>query len=378
MVAVAPGTVEEELRALLALVSSTGVGPRIVKRLVERFGSAREALGSSLGELREVDGITGSQVRTVQRLGLAPVGRLDELARRGIRLAGYGCGGYPARLTHLDDPPPVLFLRGPLALPDQACVAIVGTRRATEYGRRMARDLAAGLSEAGWIVVSGLAVGVDSAAHRAALDAGGRTVGILGCGLGRVYPARNRGLYAEMSKRGLLASEFLPGVGPNRGHFPRRNRIIAALADAVIVVQAPLRSGALITVDHALDLGRAVFGVPGPVGPPASEGVHAILRDGATPAMRAQDVIETMASWTGVGGVAPTEVRTRPPDHLAGGERGLREAVLAGLRDGIATADDLALRAGCPVGSALATLSRLEIEGSVRPLPGGRFERARR
>ncbi|MFQ5745817.1 MAG: DNA-processing protein DprA [Gemmatimonadota bacterium] len=368
-----PLTQAAETRALLALASSEGVGPVGVRRLLEHFGSAHAALAASRTELEAVPRLARRRLEAVHGLEPAAEADIAALASRGIRLAACGCDGYPERLTHLYDPPPVLFLRGPGELPVRASAAIVGTRRATEYGRRMARDIAAGLAEAGWAIVSGLAVGIDSAAHRAALDAGGRTVAVLGCGLDRVYPARNRSLYAEMTARGLLASEFPPHAEPNRGHFPRRNRIIAALAEAVIVVQAPRRSGALITVGHANDLGRAVFGVPGPVGPPASEGVHALLRDGASFATSAADVIEAMPPWT-----APLDPPAGRDRGCGNGPRGaLRETFLTGLEHRVRTVEALARDAGCGVGAALAELGRLEVEGTIRALPGGRFERVR-
>lgn len=373
----------EELRAALGLAETDGVGAVRFRRLVDRFGSARAALARGPGEGRS--GTLPGDLAAVLDARPAGAGRLDDLADRGIRLVAYGGGGYPVRLGHLHRPPPVLYLEGAGGLPRERAVAVVGTRKATGYGRRMARDLAGGLARAGWTVVSGMAAGVDGVAHRAALDAGGRTVGVLGSGLAHEYPAANRDLYRQMRSDGLLATEFAPDVRPEPAFFPRRNRIIAALADAVLVVQAGRRSGALITVDHGLELGREAFAVPGPVGPPASEGVHRMLRDGAAPATCAGDVLEALeAQAAGGGGRSGSRAEgedgaPRMPgrDRLAamfGADAGAAEAVCRALGAGPRHADELAEAAGLEAGAAAAVLGRLELEGWVRGLPGGRFE----
>ncbi len=281
-----------------------------------------------------------------------------------------GTPEYPSRLEHLERPPPELWLRGPLDVPASRVVAIVGTRASTEYGRRMAHDLALGMSAAGWTVVSGLARGVDAAAHRGALAERGRTIGVLGCGIDRVYPAGHRDLYASVGRSGLLLSEFEPNTPPLRYNFPRRNRIIAALADAVVVVQAPERSGALITADMALDMGREVFAVPGPADQAVSGGVHRLIREGAGLATSANAVLEELGdSVAGPGEGSSVQVS----DPRSAAEERLRAA----LRDGPALLDDLAGRTGMQVPAVLSMLSRLELAGSVRSLPGHRFELSR-
>lgn len=380
----------EELRAALGLAESDGVGAVRFRRLVDRFGSARAALEEGPAAARS--GALPADLAAVADARPADGDRLDALAGEGFRVVAYGGEGYPGGLGHLHRPPPVLYLEGDGPLPDGRAVAVVGTRKATGYGRRMARDLAGGLARAGWTVVSGMAAGVDGVSHRAALDADGRTVGVLGSGLRHEYPASNRDLYRDMRSDGLLVSEFPPEVRPEPAFFPRRNRIIAALADAVLVVQAGRRSGALITVEHALEIGREAFAVPGPVGPPASEGVHGMLRDGAAPATRAGDVLEALgagASGTqadggdaGPGAEGEGEGRPRMPgrDRLAalfGADAGAAEAVCRALSSGPRHADDLADEAGLDAGAAAAVLGRLELEGWVRGLPGGRFEASR-
>ena len=235
----------------------------------------------------------------------------------------------------------------------------------------MATELAYGLATAGWTVVSGLARGIDGAAHRGALEADGATVAILGCGVDRVFPAVNRDLYARVESAGLLVSEFEPGTPPLKHHFPQRNRIIAALADAVVVVQAGHPSGALITVDEALSLGREVMAVPGPADQVVSHGTHRLLRDGATIVTSAADVLEVIEGTSG-------DPRTQPSlfdAHVgAAAKRAPGERIRGCLSTGPATLQEVALRADLDVAEALAALGRLELRGAVRSLPGLRFE----
>lgn len=306
---------------------------------------------------------------------MASLGSEDSAAigtGNGTRTVRRGSPEYPPRLEHLRRPPARLWVRGPLQIPACRVVAIVGTRAATEYGRRMARSLALGLVSARWTVISGLARGIDAAAHRAALAAGGGTIGVLGCGIDRVYPAGHRDLYARLGREGLLLSEFEPGTPPLRHHFPRRNRIIAALADAVVVVQAPKRSGAINTANHALDLGRTVLAVPGPSDQAVSEGAHDLIRDGAGLATSAAAVLRELGEETpaGIGS-------SRRALHVDGTRSAAERRLCETLAAGPAGLEQLAAVADLPLPSALATLSRLEIDGAVRSLPGHRFELAR-
>lgn len=363
-----------EARAALGLLAVEELGPGRFRALVDRWGSARAAL-SSAGRIRPDRTLPRPVVERIRRARPAPAERLEELEDRGMRLAVYGGPDYPDRLGHLAFPPPVLWLQGPGSLPARHAVTVVGTRKATGYGRRMARDLGASLAGTGLTVVSGMAAGVDGAAHRGALEAGGATVGVLGSGLDHEYPSAHRGLYRRMREEGLLASEHPPPEPPRKAWFPRRNRILAALAEAVVVVQAPRGSGAIITADLALDLGRDVLAVPGPVGPAASEGVHRLLREGAAPATCAADVL---AALRGPDAADDREGPSRPdPDRvaaLAGPEapraRSLCRSLLEGPRDG----DELARAAGLGAAETASVLSRLELEGAVRSLPGGRWE----
>lgn len=364
----------DELRAAVGLSEVDRLGPVRYRELVDRHGSARRVLDRAHA-IAAAGEVPPSVAGPLRRARPAAAKRLEELRARGIRLVAYGGPGYPEALCHLHAPPPVLYLAGPGDLPERRAVAVVGTRRSTPYGRRVTRDLAGGLAAAGCTVVSGMARGIDAAAHRAALDVGGATVGVLGTGLDHTYPAVNRPLYGRMREAGLLATEFPPDEGARAVHFPRRNRIIAALSSAVVVVQAGEGSGALITSDLALGLGRSVLAVPGPVGPEASAGVHGLLRDGCAPATSATDVLRALgwavdAGADDDGGGGPSRDRLA---GLLGRDAPAGAAVCAALAEGPRDADELAEEAGLDASGAAALLGRLELEGVVRGLPGGRF-----
>jgi DNA processing protein len=258
-------------------------------------------------------------------------------------------------------------------------IGIVGTRRATEYGRRMAHDLAFDLATEGWAIVSGLAAGIDAAAHRGALAAGGTTIAVLGCGVNHVYPKANRWLYEEIGRCGLLLSEYPPEWTPRKFQFPERNRIIAALCSALVVVQAGERSGALITAGQALNLGREVLAVPGPADQPVSRGVHQLLREGAAVAETALDVLRQVYG-PGYDGASTVQATLFDADggSPSRGTPGSAERLRGVLAAGPAPVDELARVAGIEVSETLATLCRMEIGGTVRALPGHRFELVRR
>lgn len=384
------GPATRELAAALALVRAPGLGPVRIRRMVDARGSATAAL-EAFRRLEPVPPAAGERParpyrlalrRALERLAPAAPSELETLAARRIRLRLYGAPAYPERLTHLRDPPILLFLLGPGRLRGRPAVTIVGTRRATSYGRRMARDLATGFVALGWTVVSGMALGIDAAAHRGALDAEGGTIGVLGAGFDHAAPAGDPRLHRAMRRRALLVSEMEPAEPPGAGSYPRRNRILAALADAVVVVQAGRRSGASITVGHALDLGREVFAVPGPVGPEASAGVHRMIRDGAGLVTCVGDVLRGLGVETPAGGPAgaiaqvdagtagasegtATPVGEEPPEAAA--------ALFRRLAEGPAGLDELVARCGLSVGETRALLCRLELAGRVEGRSGARF-----
>jgi DNA processing protein len=273
------------------------------------------------------------------------------LAARGLRFLARSEPEFPSLLRAIHDPPVGLFLRGEAApeLLSRSAVAIVGARACSPYGAQIARMLGRELAAAGLVVVSGLARGVDGEAHRGALEAGGATVGVLGCGIDRDYPAAHRGLARRIGESGVVVSEYAPGVEPAPWRFPARNRIIAGLCAATVVVEARESSGALITADLALEEGREVFACPGEITSALSAGSNALLRLGATPLTAARDVLESF-------GIEETAARAI---ELAGSA----EAVLQGLRDAAASADELARATGLDAAELAVALSELELAG---------------
>lgn len=357
------GDRSREVEALLVLDDLPGVGPATVRVLVELAGSATRAL-TMPGLIR---GVAGSEAAA----GAGDPGRLARIRRAlrvaermGIETRVLGESGYPERLLHLADPPPVLFLRGRMELLDTPGVGVVGARRSTERARRAARRVAAAVARVDVPVVSGMALGVDGAAHGGALDAGGPTVAVLGSGPDTPYPRRHARLFRRILADGLVVSEFLPGTPALPHHFPRRNRVLAGLCHTIVVAEARARSGALITVEHALDLGLDVWAVPGPFGEPFCEGSNALLADGARPLVTVNGFVRMAL------GVEPGEPRV--PTTLSPEEVRLLELLAEGAR----TADEVARRMGLGAGRTLALLAGMELRGQVAREPGMRFRRA--
>jgi DNA protecting protein DprA len=284
----------------------------------------------------------------VEQPGALPVADTPPVTRELIR----GGAGYPAALRDCPSPPASLWARGNLPLLDGPCVAIVGTRQATASGERIARDLARALARAGACVVSGLARGIDAAAHRGALDVEGATVAVLGTGLDVFYPRAHADLQRQIAEQGLLLSEQPPGAAAHAGSFPRRNRIIAALASVTIVVEAGVKSGALITATQALEMNRTVAALPGPIDSPQALGSNELLRDGAT-------MITSIADALALIQLTPALHRRDLP--AAGPERAIWDALAAGAAD----VDALCARANLPAHMAMAAVSALELGGFV-------------
>jgi DNA processing protein len=338
------------------------VGPRRVERLLAAFGSLEAAWRAPADRLAASGAwsASGLPAALAAREALDPATAHARDRQRGYRVLARPDPDYPQALLDLADPPPVVWLRGEGALLDRA-VAVVGARTASPYGLRQARRLGAELASAGVLVVSGAAEGVDRAAHEGALSAG-PTVAVLGCGGDHVYPAHHAALYRAIAARGALLSELPPEARPRPGHFPRRNRLIAALTRATVVVEARARSGSLITAGLAAELGREVLAVPGPVGEPGSEGPHGLLRDGAGLAEGAGDVLAA-CGW------APPPAASAPASPEAA-------AVLAALGPEAVTFDTLAARLALGPDALAARLTALELAGLVQAFPGGRYARA--
>ena len=299
------------------------------------------------------------------RLLLETAGRcLAEGAARNLKVLTFFDAAYPERIRQIADAPAVLWLRGDADLLSRSAVAIVGSRAASPYGLAVAERLGRDLARAGLVVVSGLARGCDAAAHRGALDAGGPTVAVLGCGADQVYPPEHADLYGRIVRQGAILSELPPGTPPLAVHFPWRNRLISGLCRGVVVVEASEKSGSLITARAALEQGRDVMAVPGSVLGSRARGCHALLRDGARLVETADDVLDEL----GLGGSAAR----RAPDTVHAGD----DPVLSHLAHGEACdVDTLAARSGLAPPELLPRLLALELDGRVTRAPGGRFVR---
>lgn len=329
-----------------------------------RCARLRTAAGSLAAAVDSPDTLPGPArlqqwARDLARVDLASAREeIDRARDREWSLLAFGAEGYPDPLTDLDDPPCALWIRG--SVPAMPAVAVIGTRRATRIGLANAKTLASNLAAANVGVVSGLARGIDAAAHRGAMEVGGATWAVLGSGLDRLYPPEHADLAAEMAASGGgVVTEYPPGSGPDREHFPARNRLIAALSRMVVVVEGGSRSGALITARLALDLGRSVGAVPGPAGAALAAAPHQLLREGALLVESASEVLEEL-------GLTPPAVR---PVHLAGRE----VAALAALRAGSLDAEEVASACGWPVAAAISVLSGLVMRGLVREEGGGSY-----
>jgi DNA processing protein len=339
---------------------------RRLRRLLDHYGSPQAALGATDRELRAL-GLGDAVIERFLASANDPLkSELSRVRSLGIKIIPYVHPDYPAPLAEIYDPPVVLFVRGTLTPADAFAVAIVGSRRATPYGKSVAERLGRELAEVGLTVVSGLARGVDTAAHQGVLAAGGRTIGVLGCGVDIAYPASNRGLIDRMIGSGAVVSEFAPGITPDAWRFPARNRIISGLSKGIVVCESAINSGALITVNYALEQGREVFAVPGSVETGLNSGCHRLLREGAGLVETAKDVLESL----GMGEIR-AKARADPAVSLSDDERDLLE--LIGFTQ--KRADDLIEESGIPASRVNAALTMLELHGKLRKLAGGLYVR---
>jgi DNA processing protein len=348
---------ENETACWLAISRVPHIGPVRIERLLARFGSLASAWSAPREELRAtLDPKPLAELLAV-RSGVDPVSELDRLARLGIRVIHPGHLSFPKLLAEISGRPSILYIRGELLPADDASIAIVGTRRATPYGRQSAERIAAELAQAGVTIISGLARGVDAAAHRAALGAGGRTIAVLGSGPDVIYPPEHRGLAEQILESGAIISEFAPGTKPDAQNFPARNRIISGMSLGTLVIEAPLRSGALITATFAADQGREVFVIPGSIFAQSSEGTNALLRDGARIARNGADLLEDLGLSVGANSAA---TQRRLP--LEEDERRLYDALGKEARH----IDEVAEEAGLTAGAASALLLTMELKGLIR------------
>lgn len=372
----------QQLETILRLAIVPGVGPARLSALLARFGGVEGVLAASARQVAEVPGFGPEYARRVASAG-TPVGlarareAVEALRRAGAVVVTAEDDVYPPCFRALPDPPLVLYALGDVHLLGDPGVGVVGTRTPTDDGRRTAAGLARELAQAGYCIVSGMAKGIDAVAQAAALDAGGATVGVLGHGIDRVYPPENRRLFERVAERGLLISELPPGEEPLAGNFPRRNRLIAALSAGVLVVEMGEKSGARHTVDFALELGKEVFAVPGPIRSAVSVGTNQLLKDGARLVTSARDILEELQ---GVGlppGRAPSAAAAPAPEpapRTPPADLGPEEArVFAQLAEEPRHVDELAAAAGLPASGALMALLGLELREVAEALPGKQF-----
>ena len=359
-----------ELRAILALFFMPNLGPVRVKALLEHFGTAERAFAASLAALRGVSALEASSLSSLTALAAREVAfarsdtELERAGKLGAQIIGFSHGAYPEALRAIFDPPPLLWVRGDLTAlegltgPTPRAIGVVGTRKCSPHARAFTVTLSGDLARAGVVVVSGLARGIDTAAHVAAVDAGGVSIAVLGCGIDTIYPSENRAL----SERLTVVSGYPIGTPPAAHNFPARNRIIAGLSSGVVVVEGDIGSGSLITAVAALENGRTVFAVPGRPNDPNARGPNRLIKDGAALLEGANDILEEFR-WGGAvqRAVMPT---------LEGDEAKVYAAL-----EGELLLDDLVLRTGLSASQITVALMMLTLKNIVLELPGGRYSR---
>lgn len=360
---------DDQLIATLRLSMLPGIGPRTLTALIETFGSPQAVLSADDVALSAVPGVGPKLVHTIRTAShfIDTESIIRWCEENGCQLLRKRGSGYPRALLDLHDAPPVLFARGEMLPADELAVAIVGTRHGTAYGTRQAERMAYGLAKAGVTVISGLARGIDAAAHEGALAAGGRTIAVLGGGLGQIYPAEHVGLADGIAADGAVISEYGPHAKPRGGMFPQRNRIIAALALATLVIEAPDRSGSLITARQAGELGRDVLALPGPVTSRASRGTNQLIRDGAILVQTVDDVLESLGPMARSVNTADGHELRHPAElKLNDLERDVLQAI-----DATSTLiDQVIQRCGLPTHQVMATISVLEMRRLIRRQSG--------
>jgi DNA processing protein len=367
---------EERLLDLIHLTSVPGVGPQTWRMLLDRFGSAGRALSATSTELSSVSGVGPKLARKISQARVDIDARAElELCRRlGVRVLARGETEYPSTLENIPDPPGLLYTRGRIEPKDGLAIALVGSRRCTPYGARMAERLSGALARTGFTVISGLARGIDAAAHRGALASGGRSIAVLANGLSSIYPPEHEDLARALAEAGAVLSEMPMRQAPLPGLFTQRNRIISGLALGVVVVEATPRSGSLSTARHAMEQNREVFAVPGPADSLSSRGCHRLIRDGARLVETVDDIIEQLGPLSHEIRADSGEPPVRHPAELALSD--LERSLLGHLDDLPRGVDDLIVRTGMTPGQVLATLSVLEVKRLAKRLPGHRFVRA--
>jgi DNA processing protein len=353
----------------LALARVKGLGAVSFKKLTARFLDPTAAFSAAPTELEQVEGLHRDAIDGI--VAFADWAEIDEEIERardaGIAIVPFTNPNYPARLRTIADPPPFLYVKGNILTDDDKAVAIVGSRSASEYGRRVARDLARGLASLGFTVVSGMARGIDGVAHDSALQAGGRTIAVLGSGAERAYPPEHEMLYRRISENGAVVSELPIGTRPMAFNFPARNRLISGLSLGVVVVEATEKSGSLITATLAVEQGREVFAVPGEVGSSRSRGAHRLIRQGAKLVESVDDIIEEIAPQLLDRSGSATQ---RAPRLLPQNASDAARKIFALLQENSLQVDQVIESTGMSAAQVLETLLDLELQGLLRQSPG--------
>ncbi|MEN9427562.1 MAG: DNA-processing protein DprA [Pseudomonadota bacterium] len=357
----------DPLAPWLRLILTPGVGPGQQRQLLAAFGPPEGIYAAGHSAIAAVIG--GPAARTLLDHDATPAVEvaLEWLSQPGNRLLTLGDEAYPAALLEIPDPPVALYVKGDAALLSRPSLAVVGARNATPQGEANAESFSRALSEAGLCIVSGLALGIDAAAHRGGLAGPGSTVAVIGTGADRIYPARNAALARQIAEAGVIVSEFPLGIGPLAHNFPRRNRLIAGLAQGVLVVEAALKSGSLITARLATDCGREVFAIPGSIHSPVARGCHQLIRDGAKLVETAVDILDELR-------LAPREA-VPLLDPTSADDDADEALVIRAMGHDPVDMDALVQRTNLTAEALYAILLALELDGRVSRLPGGRLQR---
>jgi DNA processing protein len=356
----------DERECIIALNTVLTIGGQRFANLMQRFGSAQAVIGANEQELSQVKGIGKETARRIGSLcdGQAVMREIQKAQELGVEIATQNDPSYPHALLNISYPPPVIYILGRALPSDAFSIAIVGSRKPSYYGTRVARLLSKNAAEEGLAVVSGMARGIDSAAHKGALDGGGRTIAVLGSSIDITYPPENEKLAEEIRENGAVVSEFPFGTCPFPQNFPRRNRIISGLALGLVIVQAGETSGALITADFALEQGREVFAVPGEIGNPLSRGTHNLIKQGARLVEGIDDILEELR--------IPAARGRNLTDNAGQESLSSREKrVLAQLGFSPMSTDDIVIATGFSAQAVTSALVRLELKGVVARVAGG-------
>jgi len=357
------------LASWLQLALTPGLGPATLQRMLRQFGLPQAALARKRAELGAFTTPAVLAALDSEAVAHAVEQALAWASQPGHAVITLADDTYPRLLLEIPDPPALLYARGRTELLSRTALAIVGSRNATQQGEANAEALAKALSNAGLTIVSGLALGIDAAAHRGGLAGAGSTIAVLGTGIDVVYPSRNAALAAEIAERGVLISEFPLGAAPAAQNFPRRNRLISGLAQGCLVVEAALASGSLITARAAAEQGREVFAIPGSIHSPLAKGCHALIKSGAKLVESAEDVLAELSGFRPSGYASTTASTAKAPPAAA--DAGL----LAHMGHDPVDVDSLCARAGMSAEQVSSELLRLELDGRVAALPGGLYQR---